>query len=121
VPTNRIFSNSIGLLAGFTSMIGNLAGPFSSIYFLAMRLPKNEFIGTAAWLFFAINVFKLPFHIFVWETVTFKSLSLNLLLIPAVVLGFYIGVKLVKFINNEQYRKFILIVTAIGAALIFLK
>uniref|UniRef100_UPI0040484088 sulfite exporter TauE/SafE family protein n=1 Tax=Mariniflexile sp. TaxID=1979402 RepID=UPI0040484088 len=60
IPTNRWFSNAAGFLAGFTTMIGNLAGPISDIYFLAMRLPKNEFIGTAAWLFFIINLLKYP-------------------------------------------------------------
>ncbi|REE81756.1 hypothetical protein BX611_1292 [Lutibacter oceani] len=121
VPQNRFFSNSIGLLAGFTSMIGNLAGSFSNIYFLAMRLPKNEFIGTAAWLFFVINVFKLPFHFFIWKTVSKESLLINVLLIPGIILGFFAGVKLVKLINNEAYRKFILIVTAVGALVILFK
>tara|TARA_R110001583_G_scaffold15058_3_gene62419 strand:+ start:3812 stop:4558 length:747 start_codon:yes stop_codon:yes gene_type:complete len=121
IPTSRYFSNGMGLLAGFTSMIGNLAGSFSNIYFLAMRLPKNEFIGTAAWLFFIINVFKLPFHIFVWETVSIESLKLNLVLIPGVILGFFVGVKIVKLINNEIYRKFILVVTAIGAIIILFR
>ena len=51
IPTHIAFSSSTGFLAGFTTMIGNLAGPISNIYFLAIKLPKNEFIGTAAWLF----------------------------------------------------------------------
>ena len=121
IPKHWALSGGLGFLSGFTSMIGNLAGSFSNIYFLAMRLPKNEFIGTAAWLFFIINVFKLPFHIFVWHTVTFKSFTVDLFLIPGVILGFYIGVKLVKLINNELFRKFILVVTAIGSLLILLK
>ena len=121
IPTSKIFSNSIGLLSGFTSMIGNLAGSFSNIYFLAMRLPKNEFIGTAAWLFFIINVFKLPFHIFVWKTVSPESLIINLFLVPGIIFGFYVGIKLVKLINNEIYRKFILLVTGIGAIVILFR
>ena len=121
IPTSKIFSNSIGLLSGFTSMIGNLAGSFSNIYFLAMRLPKNEFIGTAAWLFFIINVFKLPFHIFVWKTVSPESLIINLFLVPGIIFGFYVGIKLVKLINNEIYRKFILIVTGVGAIVILFR
>ena len=121
IPSSKIFSNSIGLLSGFTSMIGNLAGSFSTIYFLAMRLPKNEFIGTAAWLFFIINVFKLPFHIFVWKTVSSESLIINLILVPGIILGFYVGIKLVKLINNEIYRKFILLVTGIGAIVILFR
>ena len=121
IPQNRFFSNSMGLLSGFTSMIGNLAGSFSNIYFLAMRLPKNEFIGTAAWLFFIINVFKLPFHLFVWETISLESISINIMLIPAIIIGFFTGIKLVKLINNELYRKFIIVVTAVGALLILYK
>ena len=115
-PTNKWFSRFAGFLAGFTTMVGNLAGPVSDIYFLAMRLPKNEFIGTAAWLFFIINVFKLPFHIFVWETVTVETLVLNSVLMPIVVLGFFIGAYIVKLISNVNYRRFVLIVTAIGGA-----
>ncbi len=121
IPHNRLFSNSMGLLSGFTSMIGNLAGSFSNIYFLAMRLPKNEFIGTAAWLFFIINIFKLPFHIFVWKTISVESLTINLVLVPAIILGFFLGINVVKLINNELYRKFIIIVTAIGALILLFK
>lgn len=121
IPKHWTFSSSLGLLSGITSMIGNLAGSFASIYFLAMRLPKNEFIGTAAWLFFIINVFKLPFHILVWKTVTFETLTLNLWLLPAIPLGFFLGVRLVKLINNDIYRKLVLIVTAVGAIIILFK
>lgn len=121
IPNHWAFSSGMGLLSGVTSMIGNLAGSFADIYFLAMRLPKNEFIGTAAWLFFIINVFKLPFHIFVWNTVTTETIALNLVLIPGIVLGFFMGVKIVKLINNNAYRKFIFIATALGALLILFK
>lgn len=121
IPKHWVFASSMGLLSGITSMIGNLAGSFASIYFLAMRLPKNEFIGTAAWLFFIINVFKLPFHILVWKTVNTETLTLNLILSPAILLGFFLGIRLVKLINNDLYRKLVLIVTAAGALIILLK
>ena len=121
VPTNKLFSSGMGFLAGFTTMIGNLAGPISNIYFLAMRFPKNEFIGTAAWLFFIINVFKLPFHFFIWKTVSKETLVLNSVLIPIVVLGFFLGAYIVKFISNINYRRFILIVTAVGGVILFFR
>ncbi|NRD24443.1 sulfite exporter TauE/SafE family protein [Winogradskyella litoriviva] len=116
-PSNKLFSYGMGFLAGFTTMIGNLAGPVSNIYFLTMRFPKNEFIGTAAWLFFIINIFKLPFHIFIWKTVSIDSLVLNSVLIPAVIIGFFLGAYIVTFISNNNYRRFILIVTAIGGGI----
>lgn len=121
VPTHWAFAGSIGTIAGITTMIGNLAGAFSNIYFLAMRLPKNEFIGTAAWLFFIVNIFKLPFHIFIWKTITPDTLLINLKLIPGMVLGLLIGVRLVKIVKDGFYRKMILILTAVGALLILFR
>jgi uncharacterized membrane protein YfcA len=121
IPRHWFFSGFMGLLSGITSMIGNLAGSFASIYLLAVRLPKKEFIGTAAWLFFIINVFKLPFHIFIWKTVTPKTLTLNLVLSPALVIGFFLGVRIVKLIHNDLYRKLVLVVTAVGALIILLR
>ena len=109
----------MGILAGFTTMVGNLAGAFTNIYFLAMRLPKNEFIGTAAWLFFLINIFKVPFHVFVWKTMSWHSLLRSFQLIPALLLGLLLGVFLVKRIKNDNYRKLILLFTALGGLAIF--
>jgi len=121
VPTHWGFAGFMGVMAGITTMIGNLAGAFSNIFFLAMRIPKNEFIGTAAWLFLIINVFKLPFHILVWKTITLDTLVINAKLLPGVVLGLYCGVRLVKIIREAFYRKMILILTALGAIIILLR
>lgn len=120
VPSHWSFAGSIGTIAGITTMVGNLAGAFSNIYFLAMRLPKNHFIGTAAWLFLIVNVMKLPFHFFVWETISLQSLSLNLILLPGILLGFFVGVRFIKVIKEAFFRKMILVLTAVGAVLIML-
>lgn len=121
IPDHWTFAGAMGLIAGFTTMVGNLAGAFSTIYFLAMRLPKNHFIGTAAWLFLIINLFKAPFHVLVWKTITWESLLVNLLLAPGILLGFYVGVNLIKKIRDSQYRQLILILTALGVLLIFFR
>ena len=121
VPTHWSFSGLMGVLAGFTTMVGNLAGAFTNIYFLAMRLPKNEFIGTAAWLFFIINLFKVPFHVLVWKTININSIKISASLIPFVILGFLVGVEIVKRIKNDNYRKLILLFTALGGIAILFK
>lgn len=121
VPTHWSFAGFTGTMAGVTTMIGNLAGAFSNIFFLAMRLPKNEFIGTAAWLFFFINLFKLPFHIFVWKTVTVETFEVYIYLLPAVIAGLLSGIFLVKKFTDQFFRQMILILTAIGAVLLFFK
>lgn len=121
IPSNKFFAASMGLVSGFTTMLGNLAGAFSNIYFLALRLSKNDFIGTAAWVFLAMNFFKLPFQVFYWRNITGTSLKTDLLLLPALILGFWAGLRIVEKIKDENYRKVVIILTLIGAVFIFMK
>ena len=121
VPSHPFFAISTGIVAGITTMLGNLAGAFSNLYFLAMRVSKNNFIGTAAWLFLVINLFKLPFQVIYWKNITIDTLRTDLFLLPAVAIGFILGVMIVKRIHEEQYRKVVIVLTLIGAAVIFLK
>lgn len=121
VPTNKLFSVSTGLSAGFTTMIGNLAGAFSNLYFLAMRVGKNSFIGTASWIFLVINLFKLPFQIFYWKNITADTLKIDLFLIPTLLLGFGLGVVIVSKITDDHYRKLIIVLTILGSLFMLLK
>jgi hypothetical protein len=119
VSDARWFSTSMGVATGFTSMIGNQAGGFATVYLLSMRLMKNHFIGTNAWLFLFINIFKLPFHIFSWHTVQARSLAVNMVLLPFLVIGFYTGVYIVKNIPEQRYRQVIIWLTAFAAFFVF--
>ncbi len=121
LPSNRLFAANMGLIAGFTTMLGNLAGSFSNIYFLAMRVPKNNFIGTAAWIFLIINFFKLPFQVIFWKNINLPSLYTDLLLVPTLVLGFWAGLRIVSKIKDNSYRKVVIALTMVGAIVIFLK
>ncbi|MEL6389713.1 MAG: sulfite exporter TauE/SafE family protein [Bacteroidota bacterium] len=121
IPSGHGFASLMGILAGVTTMIGNLAGAFANIYFLALRVPKNEFIGTAAWLFFVVNLFKLPFHIFSWHTITEQSLRIDAVLAGMVIVGFAMGVRVVSYISNQAYRHMILGLTMLGAVLILIQ
>ncbi|MEO5564349.1 MAG: sulfite exporter TauE/SafE family protein [Chitinophagaceae bacterium] len=121
MPTNKAFTATMGLTAGFATMLGNLAGAFSNIYFLAMRMPKNDFIGTAAWVFLLINLFKLPFQVFYWKNINGETLYTDLLLLPALLLGFWTGIKIVSRIKDDSYRRVVIALTLIGAIFIFLK
>jgi uncharacterized membrane protein YfcA len=115
------FAGVMGIVNGFTTMLGNLAGAFSNIYFLMLRFPKNEFIGTVSWLFLFINLFKVPFHIYSWETINLHTFSIDLFLVPMVLAGFFTGVKIVKRIHNDNYRKLVLALTLLGAVIIFFR
>ena len=121
VPKHPLFAASTGLAAGFTTMLGNLAGAFANLYFLAMRMPKNDFIGTAAWIFLFINLFKLPFQIFFWKNITQQSLQTDMVLIPTLALGFWLGLQLVGKIKDEHYRKLVIALTLIGCIMMLVK
>ena len=121
IPANKFFVITMGLVSGFTTMLGNLAGAFSNIYFLAMRIPKNDFIGTAAWVFLVINLFKLPFQVFYWKNITLPTLQTDLMLLPALILGFWAGIKIVSRIKDDSYRIVVIALTFLGAVVIFFK
>ncbi|MEO5685471.1 MAG: sulfite exporter TauE/SafE family protein [Chitinophagaceae bacterium] len=121
VPGNKLFTAGMGLVAGFTTMLGNLAGAFSNIYFLAMQTPKNNFIGTAAWVFLAMNFFKLPFQVLYWKNINTSTLSTDLVLLPALIAGFWAGLKIVAKIRDDNFRKLVIVLTLIGAVFIFLR
>lgn len=121
LPSNRLFVAGMGLTSGFTTMLGNLAGAFSNIYFLATRMLKNDFIGTAAWVFLVINLFKLPFQVIYWKNITLASLRIDLFLLPALIVGFWAGIKIVAKIKDDSYRKVVFVLTLVGAVFIFFK
>ena len=121
VPTHPLFASTTGIAAGFTTMIGNLAGAFANLYFLAMRMPKNDFIGTAAWVFLVINFFKLPFQAFYWKNISAETLQVDLLLLPALALGFLSGLRLVSKISDVHYRKVVFALTVIGAVVMLVR
>lgn len=116
-----LFSPSLGLTAGFSTMVGNLAGPFANLYFMGLNMPKNMFIGTCAWFYLLLNWFKLPFHIAVWKTVDANSLPISLGVLPALGLGLWVGIRFVDRFPEATYRKFILFMTALGAILLWFK
>jgi hypothetical protein len=119
IPHNWIFSSMAGLLGGFSTMIGNAAGAIMSIYFLSMMLPKNSFIGTGAWFFLIINLFKIPFHIFSWGTIDMNTFTLDLAMLPVIMVGAFIGVRIVRFIPEKPYRIFIIVTTGLAAIKLF--
>ncbi len=108
------YSAVFGIFGGFTTMIGNAAGPVMSIYLLSMRKEKMEFIGTNAWFFLIVNLMKVPLQIFVWHNISFKMFSMNLMMIPVIIVGAVIGIFIVKKIPDKYFRRFIQIATAIS-------
>ena len=115
VTTHPFLGFGCGWAAGVTTMIANAAGPITAFYFLSQRYTKMVMVGTGAWFYFAINVVKLPFS---WQLglLNGKSMLLDLILLPGVLLGFWIGRSFLKTISQNLFE-WILILMAFGAAL----
>lgn len=120
LPDKWWFAFSMGILGGFATMIGNVAGPIFAIYLLAMHLPKNIFIGTGAWFFLIVNVSKLPLHWFFWKTISVSSLTLDLITLPAIAFGAWAGIWLVKAVSESVYRYAVIVITSISAFLLLI-
>lgn len=113
-PGGRMMGVSYGALGGFTTMVANAGGPVMSMYFLAMRFPMREFLGTAACFFAAVNIAKLPFSIGL-GILTVPTLLVDAVLVPAVVLGAWLGKMLLTRMNQRFFDVAVIVVTILGA------
>lgn len=114
------FAAIFGLLGGFTTMIGNAAGPVMSVYLLSMRKEKMEYIGINAWFFLVVNLLKVPLQAFVWDNITWDSLLLNLAMLPVIGIGAIVGIRIVKLLPEIAFRRFIQIVTVLSVLLMII-
>jgi len=113
------FAATIGVLAGFTTLIANAAGPLMAIYLLAMCLPKMQYMGTAAVFFLIINSFKVPFMMNL-DLINGQSFMGNLVLVPAVFVGAFIGRKILTKIDQKLFESLALWLSALaGVKLLF--
>jgi len=109
------FGPLMGVFAGVATMVANAAGPVMTLYLLAMRLPKLEFLGTGAAFFLLINWVKVPF-VAQLGLINAESLTLNCCLLPAVAVGALVGRPVVERVNQRVFENIALALTA-GAAI----
>lgn len=102
VPHALWFRLTLGLLGGFATMVANAAGPVAQLYFISVGLPKMAFIGTGAWCFFLINVFKVPFQAHL-GIINLTSLQISLTLAPVAMLGVWVAPRVVQYIPQKVF------------------
>jgi uncharacterized protein len=109
------FAPTIGVLAGFTTLVANAAGPLMAIYLLAMRLPKMDYVGTGAVFFMLLNLFKVPFMVHL-GLINGRSLALNFELAAVVFAGAFVGWRILAKINQRWFENLALALSALAAA-----
>jgi len=108
---------ALGITAGFITLVANAAGPLMAIYLIAMRLPKMQFVGTAAVFFMVLNLFKVPFMVNL-GLITAQSFEFNLMLAPAVLLGAFAGRFILLRINQQLFENLVLALSAVAGVLL---
>lgn len=120
-PTSPAGVASTGMAAGFSTMVSNAAGPIMQMFLAAHKLRKEAFMGTIAWYFFTINLSKFPIYVLLswWiprdPIVTTQSLTLNLAVLPAIVVGVFIGKWLLPRIPEKSFESIVIVLAALGA------
>lgn len=114
----RWYGPFFGFILGFSTMIGNAAGPALSVYMLSKRLDKITFAATSAWFIMILNLTKVPLQAFVWKNLSWAGFYLNLMAIPFILLGAWIGINLVKRIPEEYYRYLIMTLVIVSGILL---
>jgi hypothetical protein len=108
------FAVMCGMLAGFTTMVANAAGPVMVLYLLAMGLPKLEFIGTGAWFFLLVNAFKVPFSMHL-GLITWESILLDAALVIPMLPGAFLGPVIVRRMNQKTFEWVVLVLAVVAA------
>jgi uncharacterized membrane protein YfcA len=117
-PAARAAAYGIG--AGFATVVANAAGPVMTMYLLARRLPKEEFIATGAWFFFLVNLSKVPVYRAL-GLIGPPSLAFDLVLAPVVVAGALLGRALVARLPQRTFESAVLALTVLAAGLLLVR
>jgi uncharacterized protein len=115
---NRVVAAVIGILAGVFTMLANAAGPVMTVYLLSMRQSKEDFVGTSAWFYFVVNLFKLPFSAAL-GLVTWASLGIDLALLPLVLIGSLAGVLVMKRLPQRAFNLIAQVLAIAGGIRLF--
>ncbi|MEO7980471.1 MAG: TSUP family transporter [Sporichthyaceae bacterium] len=112
--SHRVAAAVVGVVAGFVTMVANASGPVMSVYLLLSGFSMLRFLGTGAWFFFLVNVFKLPFSIGL-GLVSPSALLADAALLPAMALGAALGALLVRRIAQGTFERVTLVLVVVSA------
>ena len=120
-PKSNFGTASTGISAGFATTVSNAAGPIMSIYLTALKLPKEQLMGTISWYFCIINLSKVPIYLYLTKIhpnkpmITLPSFLLDVKLFPLILIGIAIGKWLLPRISQKRFDQVVLVLAGIAA------
>ncbi|MDX8335821.1 sulfite exporter TauE/SafE family protein [Candidatus Cetobacterium colombiensis] len=104
-----------GIFGGASSYLANVSGPIFNIYLLSYKQDKDNFIGTRAIFFTAINIIKLFMYIFIFKNINTFTISRGAIAIPTIFLGVFLAKKLLKIMSQQKFNTTIILLGLIVA------
>ena len=86
---------------------------------VSINLNKRQFVGTSAWFYFVINLIKVPFSVQL-GLISKSSLILNLIALPAILIGGLLGILILKKIPETVFSYGVQILALLAAINLFL-
>lgn len=108
-----------GCLAGFTSFVSHAGGPVAAVFLLSQDMSKTRYQATTVLVFGVVNVAKTIAYAGL-GAITVQSVGMGLYLLPAALLGAYIGVVAHRVVPERAF--FVVtyvLLTGAGARLIY--
>ncbi|MBA2559121.1 MAG: sulfite exporter TauE/SafE family protein [Propionibacteriales bacterium] len=116
-PMSYRGSAAVGTVAGFSTMAANAAGPVMTLYLILAGLPALELLGTGAWFFLLVNLTKLPFSAGL-DLLRMDTVALDVYLLPLLALGAWLGVVVIRRIEQAQFETAALWLSILAAGLL---
>ena len=113
LATAPVFALAMGFAGGLATTLANAAGPIISIYLLARGHNKMDLLGTGARFFLLVNILKVPF-LAVQGLILPGTLLVNLIALPAILAGVWIGRKLVHRVPERAFAWMIVVFSLLG-------
>ncbi len=114
IPHAAWFAWSLCLIAGFSTMLANAAGGIIALYLVTVSMQKLELVGTTAWFFLLLNLFKVPFSAQL-GLIGLNTLAINVVLMPMIVLGLLAGRWLIHRIPQRQFDSVVVLLSSVAA------
>ena len=117
VAVRPLWTVGVGALAGFATMTANAAGPVMALYLIMAGLPMLGMLGTGAWFFLVVNVLKVPLSTSL-DLINGPTLLLDALLVPAMLVGAFVGARIVRGWHQRQFELITLTMSIVAAGLL---
>lgn len=116
----RIWGLAVGAFAGLLGGASSLTGPVVISYFMALKLPREEFVRSISLVYLAGS---LPLYsaMLIFGRISWADVGLSMLAMAPVLLGMRIGQAVRQRLNEVLFRRFILIFLVAVAIMLLLK